>query len=169
MHRSRYCIGVVLTGRSSLSLIGGNVVSSIISTCEHCAAKVRVPMSTAGHPRCPRCHTDLPWLVDVDEADFSAAVMHASVPVLVDCWATWCGPCVSFAPVLRQIARDWAGRLKVVKVDVDQSPIVSERYAVRSIPTVLLFRDGELLAQRSGASNAAALDDWLRVELKRNR
>jgi thioredoxin 2 len=140
-------------------------MTSAVLTCERCAAKVRIPTSSHGHPRCPRCHTDLPWLVDIDETDFQVAVTAATVPVLVDCWATWCGPCVAFAPVVKQIAHDWAGRLKVVKIDVDKSPIASERFAIRSIPTVLLFRDGELLAQRAGASNVAALDQWLRTEL----
>jgi thioredoxin 2 len=136
-----------------------------ITICEHCAAKVRVPVSSGGHPRCPRCHRDLPWLVDVGDADFETAVTKAALPVLVDCWATWCGPCVSFAPVVAQVAREWAGRLKVVKIDVDAAPGVSQRFAVRSIPTVLLFRDGELLAQRPGASNLASLNQWLRAAL----
>jgi thioredoxin 2 len=139
--------------------------NSSIATCEHCAAKVRVPVSSGGHPRCPRCHRDLPWLVDVGDADFESAVINAALPVLVDCWATWCGPCVSFAPVVAQVARERAGRLKVVKVDVDTAPIISQRFAVRSIPTVLLFQNGELVDQRAGASSFASLDQWLRTAL----
>ncbi len=143
-------------------------MSGAIQQCSNCAAKVRVPSRADGHPRCPKCHADLPWLVDADESDFSATVLSSTIPVLVDCWAPWCQPCVAFAPALAQTAAKWAGQLKVVKVNVDEAPRISEKYGVRSIPTVLLFRDGELVAERIGATNANGLDMWLRSTLTDN-
>ena len=83
------------------------------------------------------------------------------MPVLVDLWATWCGPCRTVSPALEQLARERAGALKLVKVDVDAAPAVSQRFAVRAVPTLLLMRDGRVLARQSGAAPLPALRSWV--------
>lgn len=128
--------------------------------CPSCGKKNRVPGAASGRPRCGACHADLPWIVEATTATFDAAV-DSSVPVLVDLWAPWCGPCRMVAPVLEQLATERAGRIKVVKVNVDDSPEVSARYQVRGIPTLLLLHGGRLVATQVGAVPAPALRQWL--------
>ena len=100
-------------------------------------------MASSGLPRCASCQADLPWLVNAGDADFDAAVKAKSL-VLVDLWAEWCPPCKMIAPILEGLSRDLAGQLKVVKVDVDHSPVISQRYDARSIPLLLLIDDGKV-------------------------
>lgn len=133
---------------------------STVTPCPSCGTKNRVPAITGGRPRCASCHQDLPWLVDADAASFDAAV-DGSTPVLVDLWAPWCGPCRTMGPELERLSRERAGRLKVVKVNVDENPSVSERYQVQGIPTLLLFRQGRLVDRHVGAAPAAVLERWL--------
>ncbi len=121
-----------------------------VVTCPSCSAANRVPQSSRGRPRCARCRADLPWLVDADDATFTAAV-DTSILVLVDLWAAWCGPCRMVAPILERLSVSRAGRLKVVKVDVDASPQVAARYQARSIPMLLLMRDGRVVDTIVGA------------------
>jgi thioredoxin 2 len=83
------------------------------------------------------------------------------VPVLVDLWATWCGPCRMVSPALEQLANERAGNLKLVKVDVDAAPAISQRFEVRAVPTLLLMDHGNVLARQSGAAPVAALRNWL--------
>jgi thioredoxin 2 len=107
---------------------------------------------------CTKAHTERPS--HATAATFDAAI-DATLPVLVDLWAPWCGPCRSVAPVVEQLARDRAGRLKVVKVNVDEAPQVGARYQVQSIPTLLLLDGGRLIGRQVGALPAAALTRWL--------
>ena len=92
----------------------------------------------------------MPWLIDAGDTDFTGAVNTKSL-VLVDLWAPWCGPCRMVAPVVEQLSRDFAGRLKVVKVNVDESPRVAQRYDARSIPMLLFIRNGEVVETVVGA------------------
>jgi thioredoxin 2 len=124
-----------------------------IVRCPSCGARNRVPSSGRGHPRCGTCHVDLPWIVAAGDATFADAVDTRTL-VLVDLWAAWCGPCRAIAPVLEQLAVRHAGRLKVVKVDVDKAPAVSRRFDVRSIPMLVLLRDGVVLETLIGAQPA---------------
>lgn len=121
-----------------------------IVACPSCSARNRVPVAASGHPRCPKCRTDLPWLVAAGDGDFTAAV-DTSVLVLVDLWAPWCGPCRQVAPVLDRLSREFAGRLKVVKVNVDDSPGLSRRFQATSIPMLVFLRDGEPVETVIGA------------------
>ena len=125
-------------------------MGSQVVTCPSCGTKNRVPGISSGHPRCAKCHLDLPWLVDAGDADFAEAVATKPL-VLVDLWAPWCGPCRIVAPILEQLSREFAGRLKVVKVNVDVSPQVAQRYDARSIPMLLLMRAGEVVDTMVGA------------------
>jgi thioredoxin 2 len=133
---------------------------SEIVVCASCGAKVRVPTAASGVPRCPKCHAPTPWLVSAGDADFPA-VTDTSVPVLVDLWAPWCGPCKMVGPVVEQLARDNAGRLKVVKVNVDNAPRVAGVFDARSIPTLVVIRDGKVVARQVGALPAPALVAWV--------
>ena len=125
-------------------------MGSQVVACSSCGTKNRVPGISSGHPRCAKCHLDLPWLVDAGDADFAEAVATKPL-VLVDLWAPWCGPCRMVAPILEQLSREFAGRLKVVKVNVDESPQVAQRYDARSIPMLLLMRAGEVVDTVVGA------------------
>ncbi|RMH77993.1 MAG: thioredoxin [Actinomyces sp.] len=128
--------------------------------CPACGTRNRIPTGARGRPRCARCKTDLPWIVEAGDADFDTAVA-GSTPAVVDLWAPWCGPCRMIAPALEELARERAGRLKVVKVNVDESPGVSRRFAVQSIPLLLLVRDGEVIDRQVGAAPKAAIEAWI--------
>ncbi|HEX9263476.1 MAG TPA: thioredoxin [Candidatus Binatia bacterium] len=88
---------------------------------------------------------------EVNDDNFAQAVLQSDRPVLVDFWAEWCGPCRTLAPTVEAVATDWADRARVVKLNVDQSPLMTERYGVRAIPTLILFKDGEEIARLLGA------------------
>ena len=120
-----------------------------------------MPAAAAGIPRCGNCHKPLPWIVDADDDTFAEAAERASVPAVVDLWAPWCGPCRMVSPALAQLAGDMAGRLKLVKVNVDDSPRLQQRFGVQSIPTLLVLRGGQVTARQTGAVPAAALRSWV--------
>jgi thioredoxin 2 len=136
-------------------------VPARVIVCPHCGRRNRVPAAAAGLPRCGNCHQSLPWIADASDDDFAEVAEKARVPVLVDLWAVWCGPCRMVSPVLEQLATEYAGRLKLVKVDVDRSPRLSERFAVQAVPTLLLLRDGQVVHRQAGAAPAPALRSWL--------
>jgi thioredoxin 2 len=129
--------------------------------CPHCGRKNRVPAAAAGTPRCGNCHRPLPWIADAGDGDFHEVAEQAAVPVVVDLWATWCGPCRMVSPALEQLATERAGQLKLVKVDVDNAPGLSQRFDVKAVPTLLVLRDGEVLARQAGAAPTPALRNWL--------
>jgi thioredoxin 2 len=128
--------------------------------CETCGARNRVAPIDQGVPRCPKCKSELAWLVDADGDTFEAETT-ASVPVVVDFWAAWCGPCRMVSPVLEQLAQSHAGHLKVVKVDVDANPGLATRFGARSIPLLVVIRDGHEVDRIVGALPRAALEQRL--------
>jgi thioredoxin 2 len=132
-----------------------------ILACPNCGKKNRVPAAADSIPKCGNCHQPLPWIVDAGDDDFAEVAEKSPVPVLVDLWATWCGPCRMVSPALERLATDRAGQLKLVKVDVDKAPRLSQRFEVRAVPTLMVLRDGEVLARQPGAAPEPALRSWL--------
>ena len=123
---------------------------SSVLTCVNCGAKNRIRPNPKGVPTCGRCGQALPWLVDAADASFDLEA-DASVPVVVDLWAPWCGPCRFVSPILAELARDYRGRLKVVKVNVDDNPATARRYEAFSIPTMMVLRGGQPVDRMVGA------------------
>jgi len=97
----------------------------------------------------------------VTELNFKQEVLEADVPVLVDFWAPWCGPCKIIAPAVAQIAETYKGRLKVVKVNVDDAGLIANDYNINSIPTLMVFKDGEVVGQRLGAASLSVIEGFV--------
>ena len=129
--------------------------------CPNCGKQNRVRPAASGAPHCGNCGALLPWLTESGEGDFSTVVEQSSIPVLVDFWAPWCGPCRIVSPTVEQIARDRPGRLKLVKVNTDDAPNLSSRFGIRGIPTLVLFDHGKETARVVGAMAAPALTSWV--------
>ena len=137
---------------------------STIITCPNCGRRNRVRPSASGVPRCSVCHHLLPWLVEASPESFDDEIV-ASVPVLVDFWAPWCGPCRIVSPVVERVGREQAGALKVVKLNVDEAPKISERYGIRGIPLLMIFRNGAEVDRLVGAAPYERLRDWVAPHL----
>jgi thioredoxin 2 len=130
-------------------------------TCPNCGRTNRLPAAASGRPRCSQCKSWLPWIVSAGDDDFVDIAEKASIPVVVDLWAQWCGPCRAVSPALEKVARDLAGQIKLVKVDVDAAPRLSQRYEVQSIPTLLVVENGQVVSRKIGALPAPALRSWV--------
>ncbi|QRY79969.1 thioredoxin TrxC [Pseudomonas sp. PDNC002] len=135
----------------------------LIIPCPNCNGLNRVPATRLGDsPSCGRCQSPIvlgaPF--DLDEAGF-AAQAKGDLPLLVDVWAEWCGPCKGFAPVFEQAAARLSGKVRFAKLDSDANPNLSTRLGIRSIPSLILLRNGQEVARQSGAMPLPQLLDWL--------
>ena len=138
----------------------------LIVSCAACGQKNRLAYDRLGHEvRCAQCKQPLPApsapLAIASAADFDRLVAQASIPVLVDYWAPWCGPCRMVAPELQKVAARQAGRVLVVKVNTDELPDLGQRFGVRSIPTLAVFAGGREASRITGARPAAEIETFL--------
>jgi thioredoxin 2 len=136
--------------------------SGVIVTCGFCGQQNRIAFAQTDRvPRCGKCHKDLPKLnapVDVSSASsFDTLVRESPLPVLVDFWAPWCGPCLAVAPEIARVASNEAGRLVVVKVNTEEQQDLAGRFSIRSIPTMALFAGGKEIGRTMGARPAPGI------------
>jgi len=140
---------------------------NVIMVCPSCGAKNRVPRNRMqDRPICGKCRRPLGGPggrpVEVSDASFEREVLSAAEPVLVDCWAPWCGPCRMVGPVLDELAREYAGRIKIAKLNVDENQRTAGRYGVQSIPTMLLLKGGKEVNRLVGALPKPQIEQAIR-------
>jgi len=138
-----------------------DTASSKVIACDACGKKNRVPAAANGTPTCGHCGEPVAWIADADDATFAQVVDAAKVPVLLDLWAPWCGPCRIVSPALESLAHQNLGAVKLVKVNVDDAPRVSQRFEAQSIPMLVVLHHGKTIDSQIGAASEGALRVWL--------
>jgi thioredoxin 2 len=141
--------------------------------CPSCGTKNRIPANRAGQTaKCGKCKSAVPTNsllaaapVMVADRDFEDKVLKSPLPVLLDCWAPWCGPCQTTAPIMTELAKEWKGRARVGKLNIDQNPLTAARFQVMSVPTFLIFDQGRLRETIPGAVNKGYLVNKMRPYL----
>ncbi len=150
-------------------------LDELIIRCLKCGTKNRLPEERlSSKPLCGKCGEALVVAtqnlqpVEVTDDSFAQEVLSAEISVLVDCWAPWCGPCKSLAPTIDELASDYANGVKVAKLNVDENPATATQYGIRSIPTLLFFRDGRLVERLVGALPKQEIERHLLSIIKTN-
>jgi thioredoxin 2 len=150
-------------------------LDEMIIRCLNCGTKNRMPEDRINdQPKCGKCGSPLVnqseqgHPVDVTDATFSKEVISSATSVLVDCWAPWCAPCRTVAPILDELAQKYAGGVKIAKLNVDENPMIASQYTIQSIPTMLLFRDGKMINRLVGALPKEEIEKHLLAIMKTN-
>ncbi|PWB31104.1 thioredoxin TrxC [Pseudomonas sp. SDI] len=136
----------------------------LLIPCPHCNGLNRIPATRLGdQPKCGRCKASVlsrtPF--ELKQADYASQI-KGDLPLLIDVWADWCGPCKSFAPIFEQAAQQLAGRCRLAKLDSEANPHLAGQLGIRSIPSLILFKNGREIARQSGAFPLQQLLEWLR-------
>ncbi len=130
---------------------------TVVLACSECAAKNRIPIERIDEtPKCAKCHSSLPVQnlscpIIVTDSTFDQEVLASPLPVLVDCWAPWCGPCKAIGPIIMELAATYRARVKIAKLNVDENSMIGSRYAISSVPTLLLVKNGQVIDTLIGA------------------
>ena len=142
------------------------MIDPLLIPCPHCNGLNRIPAERLGdQPKCGRCKGEvlLNKPFELTQGDYASQI-KGDLPLLVDVWADWCGPCKSFAPVFEQAAGQLAGKCRLAKLDSEENPQLSAQLGIRSIPSLILFRNGREVARQSGAFPLPQLMSWLRSQ-----
>lgn len=137
--------------------------------CPQCLKTNRVPSDRlTDRPNCGACKQPLLSgdVANLSDASMTSFVNHSDLPVLVDFWASWCGPCKAMAPEFQEASRQWAGKVAFAKLNTEEAQQAAGQYGIRSIPTLILFRNGREVARQSGAMPAAQISAWLNQQLR---
>jgi thioredoxin 2 len=132
--------------------------------CGHCNSVVRLPAERVGEaPRCPKCHNALfeGKPINLTEASFDQHIERNDLPVVVDFWAPWCGPCIAMAPHFETAARELGSKIRFAKLNTQDEPSPANRFNIRGIPTMIVFRGGKEIARQAGAMDSGRLTRWL--------
>lgn len=163
-----------LHGMSRCGKCGASLEELIIS-CLKCGTKNRMPENRLNQkPLCGKCHDPLIipqrqiTAFDISDQTFAREVLSSETSVLVDCWAPWCGPCRTLSPIIDELASDYANGVKVVKLNVNENPLTASQYGIRSIPTMLFFKDGKMVHKLTGAMPKEEIERHLLSIIKTN-
>jgi thioredoxin 2 len=141
--------------------------NEMILRCKNCSTKNRVKLDKlTSLPLCGKCKTQLRipnGPINISESQMAQEVLRETIPTAVDFWAPWCGPCRMMTPILEDIARNYPGRVKVVKINSDENPNLSVQYGIQGIPTLILFRDGREVDRLVGAAPKEHILKFLRL------